>query len=340
MKVSNIGVVIVTYGNRIHLLEKVIQKVQSFEEVRKIFLVNNNPTTILDAEKYIDIVMINNNDNLGSAVGYKQGIERAYNDTDIDFIWLLDDDNKPDFSSLDELQETISLIDKDNVHKTALLCIREDRKAYYYSAYDFGVKYLFPSKNSFLGLNIFEIAPKFFLKKYLQKIPVTKKRFVKVPVAPYGGLIFHKSLINSIGFPNEDLFLYSDDNEYSYRIIKNGGVIYLLPECRVEDIDNSWFIRKKGNYIDSLYDSKELFRIYYTLRNRVFTEKKYLVENKIVYQLNRFIYVTILLIYSIKYQDFQRFNFLRKAILDGDNKKLGKVNENYFYSKENKDLKC
>jgi GT2 family glycosyltransferase len=332
MEVKNIGVVIVTYGDRLHLLQEVIRKLGEFKEVEKIILVNNNPKKILDSTKYQNVIMINNKENLGSAKGYKQGIEKAFHDKELEFIWLLDDDNKPKFSCLKELQESINSLKQYKLSNSAFLCVREDRKAYSFSTYGFGVRYLFPSKNSCLGLNIIDLLPKYITKNICRKhfTKFKKKRIVEVPVAPYGGLIFHKSLISSIGFPKEELFLYSDDNEYSYRISENGGSIYLVSNLEIEDIDNSWFIRSKGNYLDSLYDSEELFRIYYTIRNRIYTENKYLVKNRIIYKLNRLVYLLLLLMYALKYKNFSRYKFLLKAISDGDKSKIGKVDNEYF----------
>lgn len=47
---------------------------------------------------------------------------------------------------------------------------------------------------------------------------------------PFGA--FRKELIDKIGFFNEEL-LRSEDNEFNYRIIKNGGKVYLFDEISV-----------------------------------------------------------------------------------------------------------
>ena len=39
-------------------------------------------------------------ENTGSAGGYKLGLEEAYKCNECEFIWLLDDDNKPQKDSL------------------------------------------------------------------------------------------------------------------------------------------------------------------------------------------------------------------------------------------------
>ena len=105
--------------------------------------------------------------------------------------------------------------------------------------------------NGFIGFHIFDFHSKIirFLKKVSLKKNVNQymseiadkctcdKNWGTVPVAPYGGLFFHKKLIDIIGYPMEDLFLYQDDFEYTYRITKNGGKIYLILNSTVKDLE-------------------------------------------------------------------------------------------------------
>lgn len=51
-----------------------------------------------------------------------------------------------------------------------------------------------------------------------------------VETVPFGA--FRKSLIKKIGYFNEEL-IRSEDNEFNYRIIKNGGKVYLFDDIKV-----------------------------------------------------------------------------------------------------------
>ena len=57
------------------------------------------------------------------------GLKQAYKDQECDFIWLLDDDNKPDKKALSVLKEYWQGI-KDKQKIFALLSYRKDRDAY------------------------------------------------------------------------------------------------------------------------------------------------------------------------------------------------------------------
>ena len=63
------------------------------------------------------------------------------------------------------------------------------------------------------------------------------KYFTKSP--PYGGLFFHRSIIDIIGLPDTNYFLYGDDFDFSYRITKKGGKIFLVTQSVIEDLEKS-----------------------------------------------------------------------------------------------------
>ena len=128
--------VTVTYGNRFHLLKQVI-KACFKEGVDRMIIVDNasNENSKKQLKKYEEnnerIKVIYLDKNTGSAGGYKRGLQEAYKDPICEFIWLLDDDNKPSMYALrallkfwDELEE------REKKKKMALLSIRSSRETY------------------------------------------------------------------------------------------------------------------------------------------------------------------------------------------------------------------
>jgi hypothetical protein len=90
-------------------------------------------------------------------------------------------------------------------------------------------------------------------------------------------LFIHKNLIDNIGFPNEKFYLYGDDTEWTYRITKGGGKIYLILESIIVDLEPFWGIN--GNFlIDKIQKDKR--RFYYACRNAAFFEINNLVDKK------------------------------------------------------------
>ncbi|WP_204327509.1 hypothetical protein, partial [Stenotrophomonas maltophilia] len=89
----------------------------------------------------------------------------------------------------------------------------------------------------------------------------------KTPIAPYGGLLIPRCLLDKIGLPLEDMFLYIDDIEFSYRITSGGGNIFIVPDSKILDIDQSWGSKAenhKKKLSSPVLEEGESFRIYYT----------------------------------------------------------------------------
>jgi len=335
----NIYAVIVTYGNRFHLLKQVIDNAL-VEGVTKVIVVDNNsePESKEQLKSYEQelgsdkIKVLYLDDNYGSAGGYKRGLQEAYNDKECEFIWLLDDDNEPQKDSLKALKDfwnNLNYMNKDE--KIALLSYRfKKEQLAKKSIIDNKPELVLGFKNSFMGFHIKELPKKFFRyltlffgKKNITAEEESDKKFGVVSVAPYGGMLFHKNLTDSIGFPNEDFYLYADDHDWSYRITKNGSKLYLILDSLIDDIDISWNVAKSNLQTGfSVVAKGDPFRVYYSIRNRVFFETNNLVSNKIIYWINIITYLFLINLASRK-----NIKLILKAIADGYKGKLGKVKE-------------
>jgi len=205
-------------------------------------------------------------DNYGSAGGYKRGLQEVYSNEECEYIWLLDDDNEPQKDALKVLKgfwDTLNQVDKKE--KVSLLSYRKDRIAYKEAIMINNPELVLGRKNSFLGFHIVDL-PKKVLKVIKRKFGFktftenTNIKSGKVSVTPYGGMFFHKNLIDTIGFPNEDFYLYADDHDWSYRITKNEGDIYLVLDSLVDDIDISWNVSQKKEKSFSIIANGNKFR--------------------------------------------------------------------------------
>ncbi|MGB9762796.1 MAG: glycosyltransferase [Minisyncoccia bacterium] len=331
-------VVTVTYGDRFHLLKQVIDA--SFNEgVNKIIVVDNGSSKnsrnqLKDYERKSGnkLKVIYLDENTGSAGGYKIGLEEAYKCEDCEFIWLLDDDNKPMDGSLKILLDFWSSLESENKQeKIALLSYRFKKGQLAKEAIIRNQPELVLGlKNSFLGFHIKELHKKIY--RYLKRrfkptndrVEVEKeddKKYGIVPVAPYGGLFIHKNILNKIGYPNEDFYLYADDHEWSYRITKNGGKIYLILDSKIDDLELSWHVPKSTKQTAfSIISKGNPYRVYYSVRNRVFFEITNLVDNKMIYWINVFVYLLL-----ISFSSTKNIKLIIKAVKDDYKRNLGKV---------------
>ena len=268
--------VIVTYGERFHLLKEVIEA--CFQEgAHKVVVVDNDSSHSSKRKlqeyatrfKKLEVLFLDRN--TGSAGGYKMGLKKAYGDRECEYIWLLDDDNKPLAGALDRLKEFYAKLNiPKKKERVALLANRIDKQIIEKKLYKA------PMKNSFLGFEI--------VHRLKRKTKETKER---IEVAPYGGLFFHKELLPKIGYPREEFFVYVDDYEWSYKI----PAIYFVRESRVEDLERRNIADKSG--VKHYFDKSDVV-LYYGVRNRVIWEREKFVTNRWLYNLNKMVYLAIL----------------------------------------------
>ena len=327
--------VIVTYGDRFHLLKQVIEACYKEGVYRVIVIDNaseeNSKKKLQELDKNEDrLKVIYLDENTGSAGGYKRGLQEAYECEECEHIWLLDDDNKPQKKSLKVLKEFWGeLENKEKEKKVSLLSFRSDRMAYKEAIMTKNPNLVLGRKNSFLGFHILDL-PKKVIRVLKRKIGI--KTFIeekniksgKVSVAPYGGMFFHKKIIANIGYPREEFFVYADDHEWSYRITKDNGEIYVVLDSLVKDIDTSWNLKEKAKspFYTYLNEGGD-FRVYYAVRNRVYFERKDLVDIRYIHYMNIYIYILFLQLYKNN-NNTNRYALFIKAIKDGINKKLNR----------------
>jgi len=297
-----VAAVTVTYGNRFHLMNEVVEAAFS-NGVVKVVIVDNGATC--ESAKKIDdiaarrsdnIIVIRLGENLGSARGFGAGIKAANELTDVNFIWLLDDDNRPLAHSLDKLLKAYK--DLGCVDSIALLSLRRDRIEFLNAAQT-GIP-LDVHLNAFQGFHMRNI-PARIVKKIFRNNVCVKQKFtsttslVRVSYAPYGGFFFHKNWVSRIGVPDERFYLYGDDHEYTFRLLQQQGKIYLCADSEIEDLEQSWHLQERK--VPAFFsDSVNEMRIFYNMRNRVFFEKKFLTSHNIIYFANMWLYLFYLIL--------------------------------------------
>ena len=314
----DVTVIIVTYANRFSLLNRVIE-VCLKSGVNDIVVVDNNSDkSSVDQLKTMErekpnMHIIWNSLNLGSAKAFKQGLQFAQKLPN-SFIWLLDDDNQPEENALNNLKAF--WVGKSNDVK-CLLAYRPDREQYKNAIELDQQDLILGKKNSFSGFHIFDKLHKLFPIKMAKP---NLERSGKIPYAPYGGMFFEKDLLETIGMPNEDLFLYADDHDWSYRITKKGYKIMLILDAVIQDIDTSWSVKNKGSYFRNIRTAPAI-RVYYSIRNRMIFERDNLVTNQILYALNFWLFKFFMMIFNYRNSNYKVF---LRAVRDAKTNNLAK----------------
>lgn len=317
-------VVSVTYGNRVKYISQIIDRLMDESPVCKVVVVNNgseqfakfNSAQLSNNQK---IRVISHRENRGSANGFADGLEYALSHhTDYDYIWLLDDDNLPDPDCLSKLLKLYH----GNRKREIYAGFRNDRVDLQERGYQ---RY---QKNSFFD---FYLTKKFGHKNIAKKQNITS-RLLPCETLPYGGMLIPMDVAMQNGLPNRSFVLYSDDNDYTYRITKAGYQLRVVLDCIIEDLESSWFRREKVPMFKGVFQTEMMRSAAYTIRNRVYFEKNNITTNKILYAGN---IVAYLFFVAVKYmpknkQGYHRFKLIINMIRGGWNGHLGELRPNEY----------
>ncbi len=228
-------VVIVTY-NRLELLKECLQCVENQTiKFDNIVIVDNKCTdgTSEYLKEYTQKYhIIFESENGGGAKGFKDGIEYTYKNLITDWILLIDDDAMLAPNYLEEIKYATE--------------IYSDCKAFSGSVKTDGIIDVTHRKVLKSGLT-FKIMP-VDIHKY-------QNTMFEYDLSSFCGLIFHKSLIEKIGYPKAEYFIWYDDSEYSLRIRKESTII---------NVNSTFINHKTKNHSGTSYVN---WRGYYGTRN-------------------------------------------------------------------------
>lgn len=220
--------VIVTY-NRQQLLSNCITALKN--QTRKIdcILVINNGSTDETANwlnnESIDHI---SQGNMGSAGGFYTGIKTAY-DRGYNWIWLMDDDGFPKEDALEKLLEDDS---EQLLLRNCAVINKDDKKSFVWKTLHY------------------------------KSIDEVKSKVIQNIAHPFNGTLLHRKIVERVGFPNPRLFLWGDETEYYYRIIKKNAIPFCTITNSIHYHPATAFSYKKD------WEYKNGWKMYYYIRNR------------------------------------------------------------------------
>ncbi|MEK3992213.1 glycosyltransferase family 2 protein [Robertmurraya sp. FSL R5-0851] len=309
---SSVCAVIVTF-NRLDLLKEEIQAlVKQTRALDKIFIVNNNSSD--GTKEYLEELKnsisnlhpIHLDENLGGAGGFYVGTKEAF-DKGYDWIWIMDDDAEPELNCLEKLLETAE--NNDNVGFVAPLIIHKTTKV----VQNYHHKRINESLTTDFPLSLEEI-------KGNKEISLDANAFV--------GPLISKKVIEKIGLPRSDFFIWLDDTEYTHRItriskgiLNTEAVIFHKDKDAVEDhVRNFW-------------------KVCYGFRNRMLWIQSSLKGFSLIASLLKMTMVYLKMVAKIYLQSrwknnrFFVLSYLNKAFKDGISNRSGKFIDPIHYLK-------
>jgi GT2 family glycosyltransferase len=325
--------VTVTYGNRFRYLSHVVHEALR-QGVQKI-VIADNASGEPSKSQLQELVNTNKdifhyhrfNENEGSAKGFRTALELAL-DQDCEFIWMLDDDNLPEENALSALMDFWKEKKYSSHDMVALASYRKDRQHYIHALQTRDPDALLWPRNSFMGFHIRQLFGKIGARIQKKRYTSASKDLatpMKLNAGGFGGLFFHRELLEKIGLPEEKWVLYNEDFWFTSRITENKGDIWMLPQSRIADIDTSFYApSRKGILYHSSLDGKNDSLVYYTTRNAVYYLKHHLVTNRPLYLFNKLIFLTLISSMALLRGKLERLSLIYKAIRHGERGKLGK----------------
>ena len=295
-----ITAVVVTF-NRLELLKQGIECLRKQQKLTGIIVVNNGSTDgtreWLDAQPGLLVV---HQDNVGGSGGFYTGIERAYSEG-ADWIWCMDDDVFPRPDCLDRLLPYTDWPEVGILSPRRLL----EGKVF---------------THEFQHFNFTNPVGSLHCRK-LAKQQVNQA--TEIVGADFEGPFISRRVVEKIGLPNRELFIFCDDTDYCLRAHLAGFKLFYIPEALMDKhkffSDDTWTSRNR----------KKKWKRYYQVRNEAYLNHHY-GRNFGVRYLRSFIGVAgyiIPALLSMPFTDawqWKDLSMLWTAYQDGIHERLGK----------------
>jgi rhamnopyranosyl-N-acetylglucosaminyl-diphospho-decaprenol beta-1,3/1,4-galactofuranosyltransferase len=195
---KNIAAIIVTFNRKELLFKNLLNCINQTKKLDCIFVIDNASSDgtyeFLEEKGLINnIEYIKLNTNIGGAGGFNTGLKLAF-EKGYDMFWMMDDDGCPDIDALENLVYAFKLNNSIQIVGPLIYC---DIPNLSHSKY---------AVNNLMSENILEI----------------KKNEFSYPVHPFNGTLIKREVVEKVGFPKKELFIWGDEQDYRLRWIKHG----------------------------------------------------------------------------------------------------------------------
>jgi GT2 family glycosyltransferase len=285
----HITAAIVTF-NRLTFLKKLLTALKNQTYKPERIVVVNNSSTDGTAEflKTCSNIEVLTQPNTGSSGGQFTSAEYCY-ERGSEWIWLMDDDVIPRADCLENLVKNLST---ERIH----VPLRLNPDGLVNQGDTLELNYTNPFKSVWRQI----ISP-----------DIPKEEYIPAQGITFEGPLFHRSLINKIGLPEHDFFIYGDDTDYFSRAIKKGYKPYIVSHA----ISDRLLPVIEGNKFD--------WKSFYMIRNQIALDV--LNGSLLVRYIRPF---RTLLSWIIRVRNITEMKTVMKAFFNG-----------YFYKSSDKNLK-
>lgn len=296
----SIGLVTVTY-NSADVLPDFLQSVcqQNFKDFQ-LFVIDNHSTDltieVLKKRKQSNFELIINQENVGVAAANNQGIKKALS-SGCEYILLINNDTTFEANLLEKL------IDASQKYNSSIVA----PKIMYYSA-----------KNRIWFAGGFFDRKKAWINYHRGQNELDQGQYLEndvIEYAPTCCTLIHRSVFEDIGLMDEKYFVYFDDTDFFYRVLKHG-------KHQTRYINDIKFYHKIGSLTKSRVKGKRLkfgdFFVKQMTCNQIYYLKKQKSFYAYLYILFFIIRLQLRFLFSGKYMvNLKTFALIQRAILKG-----------------------
>lgn len=279
--------VIVTY-NRKHLLKECLEAVLSQTRSPDHILVVDNASTDGTMEMlrndFPQVEVLHLKNNLGGAGGFYEGMKRAYA-MGFEWLWLMDDDGCPAHNCLQVLLNS----KPEWSFKGCLVLSKE---------YDGHTAFSYPLPNN-------------SVTKITRDLNLIKSKWhngwIKDYIAPFNGCLLHRKVIDDIGFPIKEFFIWGDEVEYFLRA-KSYGIQLgtIMDAIFYHPIERKKFKKiGMGKLLMHLPYTEDDNRLYLIIRNQLYVLWRYESPLKAIIKTGMYAFVIP-----------EKMHILKKAVID------------------------
>lgn len=221
--------VVVTYNRQALLSECIDALRKQTRRLDAILVVNNGSTD--NTEQWLqqqpDLFFVTQK-NVGSSGGFSTAINWAYQHG-YSWIWCMDDDGYPKEDALE------NLLAADDGSLRLMNCAVIDKE----------------NKKSFV-----------WKTQHYTSLDQVDRKIIEGIGHPFNGTLLHRRIVERVGVPKPKYFLWGDETEYYYRIVKRNSI----PVCTVAD--SIHYHPSTAFSIKQDWDYTTAWKMYFYVRNR------------------------------------------------------------------------
>ncbi len=200
--------------------------------------------------------------NVGGSGGFYTGIKAAY-ESGADWIWCMDDDVFPREDCLDRLLEHIDEPNAGILSPRRIL----DGKVFTHEFCHFNFTNPFASMHGKkLGVSAGSSSTK---HTYISLPSEGRGEALPIVGCDFEGPFISRKVVEKIGLPNKELFIFCDDTDYCLRAHLAGFNLYYIPDALMDKhlffSDDTWTTRNQ----------KKKWKRYYQIRNETYMNHHY-----------------------------------------------------------------